>query len=175
MELNRLHPSQVSRRLSAGFTLIEALIALFVFSIALLGIAALLARSVSVSHSAYLRSLASMQAMDMAERIRANVMADEDVYQNVDCSDIPTSEPNCIDATCNATDLVTWDHAYWCANTKSLFGDGLFESATVTLDGSDYLVSIIWKERKVTEDNKQEIVSTTDADGDAIFTWRVSQ
>ena len=174
MELIRLHRLHSSRHLSAGFTLIEALIALFVFSVALLGIAALLARSVSVSHSAYLRSVASMQAMDMAERIRANVMAGADEYDNIRCDNIPVSPPNCNVTKCNADQLASWDYAQWCAGTKSRFG-GLFKSATVDLDSGSYLISIIWQERTVTEDNRQDIVATEDDDGNALFTWRVSQ
>lgn len=57
-----------------GFTLLEVLIALLVFSLGLLGMAGLLAVSVQTNHSAYLRTQATFLAQGMADRMRANVM-----------------------------------------------------------------------------------------------------
>ncbi len=55
-----------------GFTLLEVLIALLVFSFGLLGMAGLLAVSVQTNHSAYLRTQATFLAQGMADRMRAN-------------------------------------------------------------------------------------------------------
>ncbi|HMM56788.1 MAG: type IV pilus modification protein PilV [Xanthomonadales bacterium PRO7] len=55
-----------------GFTLLEVLIALLVFSLGLLGMAGLLAVSVQTNHSAYLRTQATFLAQGMADRMRAN-------------------------------------------------------------------------------------------------------
>ena len=60
---------------SAGFTLIEVLVALIIVSIGLLGLAGLQATSVRFNQQAYLRSQAVQQAYDMADRIRANAVA----------------------------------------------------------------------------------------------------
>ena len=57
---------------SAGFSLLEVLIAVVVFSIGLLGAAMLATSSVKNSHNAYLRSQASLLADSMVERMRAN-------------------------------------------------------------------------------------------------------
>lgn len=57
-----------------GFTLLEVLIALLVFSLGLLGMAGLLAVSVQTNHSAYLRTQATFLAQGMADRMRANIM-----------------------------------------------------------------------------------------------------
>ena len=56
-----------------GFTLLEVLIALLVFSLGLLGMAGLLIVSVKTNHSAYLRTQASFLAQSMADRMRANM------------------------------------------------------------------------------------------------------
>jgi type IV pilus assembly protein PilV len=57
---------------AAGFTLIEALIALLVISIGMLGIAALHVDTLRFGRSAQLRTQAVFVAADIADRIRAN-------------------------------------------------------------------------------------------------------
>ncbi len=60
---------------SRGFTLLEVLIAIVIFSIGLLGLAGLMVVSVKTNHSAYLRTQATFIAESMADRMRANTMA----------------------------------------------------------------------------------------------------
>ena len=57
-----------------GFTLLEVLIALLIFSLGLMGLAGLLVVSVQTNHSAYLRTQASFLAQTMADRMRANIL-----------------------------------------------------------------------------------------------------
>jgi type IV pilus assembly protein PilV len=61
----------VTRTIS-GFTLLEVMVALLVFSIGLLGLAGLQASSLQNNKTADMRSVAIIAAHDMAERIRAN-------------------------------------------------------------------------------------------------------
>lgn len=168
MELSRLH-RMAAKRFTLGFTLIEALIAMFVFSIALLGIAAMYSRALGVSHSAYLRSLASIQAMDLAERIRANpeiTAIDEDAYE-LNCETGFYGGEDCNSGACEPDELAKWDKEEWCSNTASLFG-GLFGNAIVTFDEPDYEIQITWQERALEADNKQSIEEVA-------FNWRVRQ
>lgn len=58
---------------SFGFTLLEILVALIVLSIGLLGVAALQLRSLQNSHASYERSIASLQARDLVERMWAGI------------------------------------------------------------------------------------------------------
>jgi type IV pilus assembly protein PilV len=53
----------------AGFTLIEALVALLVLSIGLLGVAAMQVKALQGAHAAYQRSIASLAAQDAQERL----------------------------------------------------------------------------------------------------------
>jgi type IV pilus assembly protein PilV len=62
-------------RRDAGFTLVEALIALVVLAVGLLGIAALYVESLRASRSALYRTQAVVFATDIADRIRANRLA----------------------------------------------------------------------------------------------------
>jgi type IV pilus assembly protein PilV len=57
---------------AAGFTLVEALVALVVLSIGMLGIAALYMETLRASRSALYRTEAVTMAADLADRIRAN-------------------------------------------------------------------------------------------------------
>lgn len=60
------------RHRTQGFTLVEVLVALLVLSIGLLGVAGLQLASLRDSQDAYMRSQASILAMDITERMRAN-------------------------------------------------------------------------------------------------------
>jgi type IV pilus assembly protein PilV len=68
-----LTPALSRRR--RGFSLIEVLVALLVFSLGLLGVAALLMVSVRTNHSAYQRTQATHLAESIANRMRANSRA----------------------------------------------------------------------------------------------------
>jgi type IV pilus assembly protein PilV len=62
-------------RRSAGFTLIETLVALVVLSVGALGCVALQLNALQATHSAYQRSLASLIAADAAERLWVGLAA----------------------------------------------------------------------------------------------------
>ncbi|HAS85444.1 MAG TPA: type IV pilus modification protein PilV [Candidatus Competibacter sp.] len=57
---------------SAGFTLLEVLVALVVLSVGLLGLASLQVNGLRFNHSAYLRTQATLLAEELADRMRAN-------------------------------------------------------------------------------------------------------
>lgn len=61
---------------SAGFSLIEALVALVVLSIGLLGVAAMELKSLQGAHMAYQRSIATLAAQDAQERLWAELKSD---------------------------------------------------------------------------------------------------
>jgi type IV pilus assembly protein PilV len=65
------HKTSFGRR-SQGFTLIEALVALVVLSIGLLGVAALQLTSLRSNHGSAMRSQATFLAYDIIDRMRAN-------------------------------------------------------------------------------------------------------
>lgn len=55
-----------------GYTLLEVLIALIIFSIGMLGIASLQAHSLRMNHGSYQRTQAIFLAYDIMDRLRAN-------------------------------------------------------------------------------------------------------
>lgn len=64
---------------SAGFTLIEALVALLVLSIGLLGVAAMQLEALQGAHAGYQRSIASLAAQDAQERLWAQMAEEGDM------------------------------------------------------------------------------------------------
>lgn len=80
---------RIPLRRDAGFSLLEVLVALLVFSIGLIGLAGLMVLSVRTNHSSYLRSQAVFLAENIADRMRANVIG---VWQgNYDASKYPVT------------------------------------------------------------------------------------
>ena len=97
----------------AGFSLIEVLVALVIFSLGILGISGLQLVSLRGNHDAYVSTIASMQVMDAADRLLANpggVAAG-----NYDLLDEDTTDPGCIAVGCSPADLAQYD--YWVWNT----------------------------------------------------------
>ncbi len=98
-------------RRSAGFSLLEVLIAVVVLSIGLLGIAGLQLTGMRFAHNSNLRYLAALQATDMADRMRANragIIAGN--YNNI--SGIG-SDPNCIETGCSPAQMAATDAFQW--------------------------------------------------------------
>ena len=62
----------MGRHHSSGFSIVEALVALVVLSVGMLGIAALYVESLRAGRTAVYRTQAVNLAADMADRIRAN-------------------------------------------------------------------------------------------------------
>ncbi|HEY6941759.1 type IV pilus modification protein PilV [Dokdonella sp.] len=105
------------RTASRGFTLLEVLIALLVFSLGLLGVAGLMVVSVKTNNSAYLRTQASFLAQSMADRMRANTGKINDYNGDYDSS---TASNSYCSASCDPDDIVARDRALWSQQLTSL-------------------------------------------------------
>jgi len=101
------------QRLPRGFTLLEVLIALLIFSMGLLGLAGILVLSVKTNHAATQRTQAIFLAQSLAERMRANTNG---VWAAAyDGATPPTPAVSCDPTTtpCTATGLASWDRSLW--------------------------------------------------------------
>lgn len=87
-----------------GFTLIEAMVALLVLSIGLLGVAALQLSSLKANTSASVRSQATFLAYDIADRMRVNRAAAVNGQYDIDFGEQTATNP----ATRAETDLQDW-------------------------------------------------------------------
>lgn len=91
-----------------GFTLLEVLIALLIFSLGMLGLAGLMVVSVKTNQSAFLRTQASFVAQAMANRIRANlghVLDYNGTYTGAGGADPCTSGAACTNANMVLRDI----------------------------------------------------------------------
>ncbi len=97
-----------------GFSLIEIMVAVFVLSIGLLGMAALMATSLRNSQSAAYRSQAINLAYDALEMMRANKVNTRAYRRNVYSSPTASCAGAEVPFTYNETsDLFTQDRNYW--------------------------------------------------------------
>ena len=100
-----------------GFSLLESLIALVVFSIGFLALTLLMQTSLKNTNSAFYRSVATEQAYDMADRIRANMdlltANDRDNIDNYGCVAAGAADPACIEAGCSPQELALYDCWQW--------------------------------------------------------------
>lgn len=128
-----------------GFTLVEAMIALVIFSIGLLGLAGLQASGMRSNTTSLFRTQAIIQANDMAERIRANrEAASAGAYDSITTT-LPSSPPDCINNQCTAAQLATFDAFEWNTFNSELLPSG---RGTVQRHGTSnlYTITVMWDE-----------------------------
>jgi type IV pilus assembly protein PilV len=152
--------SSVSRK-HHGFSLVEVLVALFVLSIGLLGLAALQTTGLRLNHQSYQRTQATLEAYDIIDRIRANPAGmTAGVYDNIDLSPNP-SAVDCMAAGCDTTQMADYDIGQWKASLTSLLskGQGGICRGTLTLSpyacavnpgATVFTVGVTWVEQDLT-------------------------
>ena len=115
------HPSR--RSAQSGSTLIEALVAMLVLSIGLLGIAGLSAASLRYSQGGWARASISSGLSDLADRVRANPTAAVDAYvfdatnyanqrAALDSGAVAINT-DCMATTCSAAELADFHLTEW--------------------------------------------------------------
>jgi type IV pilus assembly protein PilV len=142
--------------LQCGFTLLEVMIALVIFSIGLLGLAGLQAGGLRSNTQAQLRTIATIQAYDMAERIRANPRGVEDGDYNAFDDTTPTAG-NCITLNkddppvCTAQEMATYDYYEWELTNQNVLpsGHGTVSSASVGGGATRlFTITVMWDEER---------------------------
>ena len=137
-------------KLQRGVTMVEALVALVIISIGMLGIAGLYVSGIKAGRSALLRTQAVNLASDMADRIRANRRAQ--AAYDIDAYAGDPVEQGCVGDACTPAELAEDDLSRWKAAVEaSLPGRPL---ATVDVQFTDqpggdadrYAVSVTWHE-----------------------------
>lgn len=121
-----------------GFTLVEALVALLVLSIGLLGVAGLQLTALRNNNSASYRSQATYLAYDIADRMRANRADALDGNYNLELDADPAEAP---------TTRADLDLAAWIAMLEATLpaGDGAIE----LIDGENTIeITIRWDDTK---------------------------
>lgn len=132
MSASRLNYAR-SRARRGGFSLIEVLVSILVLSFGMLGVASLLAASVSGSHQSTLRTQAIVLADDLADRMRANrttaVSAAPNNYAGIAaaenrCRAVHYGHRHVAPVTCTPQELAADDLFDWAAQIAAVLPAG---------------------------------------------------
>jgi len=139
-------------RAQRGISLIEVMVAVIIFSVGLLGLAALQLNSIRFNESASVRGHAIFLAQEMADRIRARPPGlDLDSYKLA-----KGDSPSCANpATCAAN---LRDLSEWRTNLLAQLPSG---TGTVAVDGNRITITVIWSEQRVNGAAEQTISTVT--------------
>jgi type IV pilus assembly protein PilV len=107
MTIHRAHPRQ------QGFSMLEVLIAVLVFSLGMIGLAGLLIFAIQSNHVAYLRTQATFLAHNMAARMDANPAGVWEGDYNKSVLPLGTGITTTCTAGCSPADLATHDLQLW--------------------------------------------------------------
>jgi len=139
-------------RRHGGFTIVEALVALVVLSIGMLGIASLYVTSLKANRNALIRSQAVNLVNDMADRIRANPRA-RGAYDMAAYGGAPAKHSCVVTSNCVAADLAEDDLAWWLASVTSpatgltganVTGNVVYAAAAATGLPDTYTITTQW-------------------------------
>jgi type IV pilus assembly protein PilV len=139
---SRRPPGHTPRR-TGGFTLVEALVALVVMAVGLLGIAGLYVEGLRAGRTSVYRSAAVTLASDMADRIRANP-------QGAYAGSGPGADNACVNgpADCSADQLAADDWFRWREELARRLPSGAEAEVTIDAVGSarEVLITVAWPE-----------------------------
>jgi len=156
----------------AGFSMLEVLITVFVLSIGLLGVAAMQATSIKLSHEAHLRSQASLLAYDIADRMRANpTSAIANAYDG-DYTGTSSLDTGCRNAgaggACNTGRITTLDLNNWDFKLGQTFPGVLARIRTAVTQGQTIAtITLVW-----IDTDEDEAVTDNNAVNNRTFTLR---
>lgn len=142
---NVIQTRMQNKKGSQGFSLLEVLIALFVLSIGLLGLAALQTTSYKFNHQSFLRTQATVQTYDIIDRIRSNSTGN---YALTATGTAPTAPTDCLTSTCTANDMALFDLNQWVNFINVYLPQG---QGAVSVTTSRYVVTITWVESGITK------------------------
>ncbi|MBI2779429.1 MAG: type IV pilus modification protein PilV [Gammaproteobacteria bacterium] len=129
-----------------GFTLLEVLIAIVVLSIGLLGLAGLQAAGLRNNQGAYLRTIATQQAYDMADRIRANPLGAGTTAGSYDNISGTGSDPGCIASGCTPVAMAQYDAYEWNTANQDLLPAG--QGTVKRTAANRFTITVMWDDAR---------------------------
>ena len=137
-------------RRQRGISIVEALVALVVIAVGMLGIAGLYLSSLQASRSAKLRQYAVELAGSIADRIRAN--RDAAASYNTAGYGAGPAVQNCSTARCTPAQLAQDDLARWLQDIRAQLPGAARVNGTVTVtdrarpQSDNYVIQVTWRE-----------------------------
>jgi len=137
---------------STGFTLLEVMIAMVIFSIGLLGLAGIQAVALSNNNSAYTRTVSMQLAYNMTDVLRASTDGTGNIINAFDAvtTAIPGSAPtSCIQKyldpatvpSCTETQLADFEIYHWKKRIEKELASGL---GSISKSGDVFTITIMW-------------------------------
>ena len=140
-----------SAKRKTGFSLLEVMVALVIFSIGLIGLAGLQSASLSYNQSAYLRSQATYLAYDMLDKIRANPERSDDYTTLADSYTETGTAYSCYysqtTGNCSEQELAKHDIFEWKQSIAQLLPGGKGKVEKIVDTGIDtFQVTLQWND-----------------------------
>lgn len=145
----------LQRRGQAGFSMIEALVAVLVLSFGLMALAGFQLRVLADSAGASKKNIAVQLAGDMADRIRSNLVtgpvAGNPYVSDWSLAGADAPKPSCAeaDAACSASELAAYDVWSWKRTVAAALPGGVADIQSKATAGGLLFVHIAWNESAV--------------------------
>ena len=139
------------RSRQCGISIVEAMVALVVIAVGMLGIAGLYLSSMQASRSAKLRSYAVELSGSIADRIRANRSAVA-AYDTATYGGEPVAQDCDAEKRCTAEELAQDDLALWMSDIREKLPGADAVTGTVTVtdrnppESDNYVITVTWRE-----------------------------
>ena len=137
-----------------GFTLLEVMIAMVIFSIGLLGLAGIQAVAIQNNNSAYTRTVSMQLAYNMTDVIRASTDSRGNISTSYDSisTAIPSTAPStCVHESattapnCTNTALAAFEIYHWKKRIEKELASGL---GSISKSGDVYTITIMWDDER---------------------------
>lgn len=138
---------------STGFTLLEVMVAMVIFSIGLLGLAGIQATAMQNNNTAYTRTVAMQLAYNMADVLRAST--DNAGYMVSTFNSITTAAASpatsCVQSNgntapnCTQANLASFEVFHWKKRIEEELPSGL---GSISKTGDVYTITIMWDDER---------------------------
>lgn len=166
-----------TRRSQEGGSLLEALVAMLVLAIGVLGMAALQVRTLTTARTTHLRAVAIQAIDDLQDRMQANTQVPLNPSSSPYLTELgkpPPADTDCSASPCNGTQLANFDLVQWKSALARTLPEGDARVFSSEGDPTQFGVLIVWKEAKARNESQAgkeeadlftEAVAVRDASG----------
>lgn len=135
---------------SSGFTLLEVMVAMVIFSVGMLGLAGIQGIALKNNSTSYMRTIAAQQSYNMSDLLRSNIDPNGNIdtaFDNIVTALGTAPGKNCIadnqTTNCSESELADFDIYHW----KLRLADELPSGRGKVTESADvYTIIIMWDE-----------------------------